>query len=89
MEQFPVEVVSRKHSNWYNANMAPISAPCHIPESWGTRQLLEPSPDFLQLIPVREADEPPENTLDALADPVNYVITRGAGKRPKALDTTL
>lgn len=59
--------------------MAPIYAPCHAAESWGTRQLLKPSLDFLLLVPGGEVDEPPENPLDALADPLNNVVAQGAG----------
>ncbi|GLD73551.1 uncharacterized protein AKAME5_002487600 [Lates japonicus] len=37
-------------------------------KSWGTRQLLESSTSFLQLIPVGEADDPPKHPLGVLAD---------------------
>ena len=53
VQQFPVKVVHCKPPRWYNA---PIYAHYCIAEIWGTRQLLEPSPNFLQLIPVYEAD---------------------------------
>ena len=79
VEQFLVEVVSRKPSRWHDADMAPINTSCHTPEYWGTRQLCKTSPYFLQLIPGGEAHSPSENPLDGLAYPVDHVVACGPG----------
>ena len=79
MEQLSVEVICSKGSWGHNANVASINGPCHIAKSRGSCQLLEPSPNFWQLIPARKVDLLPENLLDAFAHPVDQIVACHAG----------
>ena len=79
VEQLSVEVIGSKGSRGHNANVASINGPCHIAKSRGSCQLLEPSPNFWQLIPARKVDLLPENLLDAFAHPVDHIVACRAG----------
>ncbi|CAJ1053459.1 Hypothetical predicted protein [Xyrichtys novacula] len=76
VEQFSVKKVCSKLFRGHNTDMTSVDASCHFAESWVTSQLLEPSPNFLQLSPVGQMQESSENLVDVAADTVDHIVAR-------------